>query len=99
MTRQDTAGGRVVWRDVTSYSRSDERIPRSYQANVSRLCLSVSHHIHHPGQWVLTCEPFFYQHEIGATTHPAAVMQAHALDLVSREVELCRAALKSAGGE
>lgn len=54
-----------MWKDITSYQRNEERIPRCFELNFGsfRIVL-VKGHICHPGWWVVTCEPFMKQKEL-----------------------------------
>lgn len=44
------------WEDTTSYSRSRERVPATFQLTLPDLRVIVTRHIHFPGTWLLICE-------------------------------------------
>ena len=54
------------WKDISSYSQGDrERIPRIWNCRIGRMSITVHRHIHYPDwQWLLSCMPFFTNHEL-----------------------------------
>lgn len=75
-----------MWKDTTSYSRGKERIPTIWTIKLGKLKLSVMNsHIYYPGEWVMTCEPFFITKELNVSTKEEA--QAKALELIKEEVK------------
>lgn len=87
-----------TWKDCTSYSRDEPhaaRTPRSWSISVGKFYIIITKgHLHHPGWWVVTCEPFFAQREIGEAGQPAELIQARALALLTLEFEAARVALE-----
>ena len=56
----------MTWKDVSSYSRDEkDRTPKSWQWKANGTHLVVTHHIHYPGEWVMTFEPFIRMKVIG----------------------------------
>jgi hypothetical protein len=54
-----------VWKDITSFSRSD----KERKSTTWEMCLSdglrlviASNHIDCPGQWIMSCEPWYCEH-------------------------------------
>lgn len=84
-----------TWKDCTSYQRGGDRTPRSWSLSLGKFYVVITKgHIHHPGWWVVTCEPFFAQREIGEAGQPAELIQARALALLTLEFEAARTALE-----
>lgn len=90
-----------LWKDVTSYSRSDtERKPTSFAAVEGQLRITITcGHIYHRPQWVMHCQA------IGIDTHPLRLdltkeqAEAEALAVVSMrlaQLTKCAERLKAA---
>ena len=47
----------------------------------------TTEHIHHPGKWVMRCEPWFYDREIADDDLPAESAQRLALDAVREKIK------------
>lgn len=87
----------LKWDDRTSYGRIDtDRAkgkipPESWSAKAGSLVVFVScGHLYHPAEWILTCEPFFREHVLGAKAD-MSVEQAQ-----DKAVKLVRTAVKQA---
>lgn len=83
-----------TWKDCTSYSRDEPhaaRTPRSWSISVGKFYMVITKAT---GWWIVTCEPFFVQREIGEAGQPAELIQAHALALLTLEFEAARTALE-----
>jgi hypothetical protein len=63
-------GNKMKWKNTSSFSQSDKlRIPTTFVAEIGRLKITVTRHIHHaPTDWILICEPFFTQKVISDGT-------------------------------
>jgi hypothetical protein len=86
-----------MWKDVTSYQRNEERIPRCFLMNVGGISIVlVKGHIHCPGKWVLTCEPFFRTHEILNDDMDSTCAQGVAFHLVKLKLCECLDAMELA---
>lgn len=74
------------WKDTSSYSQSNKvREPVTFTLLVASLKIVVTRHIHHaPDAWVLTCQPWFEQREVGNGTADEA--KAVALTLVRSKI-------------
>lgn len=72
----------MKWKDISNYSRGGNvREPVTFALQLRSLKLVVTRHIHHaPDAWVLTCPPWFEQHEVSKGTSDEA--KAIALTLV-----------------
>ena len=76
-----------MWKDTTSYSRDQPRIPSCWTANVGDFRITVTKgHIYHPGKWVMHCEPWFNAREIGDDALPEDQAKHLALDAVRGKV-------------
>lgn len=64
------------WKDESSYSRGEKRIPYAWVARPGMLRLSVHRHIHYPGAWLVSCEPFWNARPLNAETEAAAKAEA-----------------------
>lgn len=50
----------LTWKDTTSYSQGQERIPTCWSVRVGDFHITVvSSHIHYPGKWISHCEPLW----------------------------------------
>jgi len=69
----------MKWKDVSSYSRTEKRVPNSFQMHAGMLRLGVHRHIHHPGAWCVSCEPFWSARPLNAETPEAAKAEAEGM--------------------
>lgn len=70
----------IKFKDVSSFSQdSTDRTPRSFVAYVGGLCLVVTRRRDYPGQWKLSCDPFF---ETAIDDCPAEDAQRQAVTLL-----------------
>ena len=50
----------IVWKDTTSYSRSDkERVPRTWEADLPGVRLIVTKHRDYGDEWTTSCYPLY----------------------------------------
>lgn len=89
-----------MWTDSTSYSRTEpysERKPRSWRLRLTPdvVIHVTSEHIYYPGEWSMTCEPFFARRSLNmsANKFTAEQAQAAAVALVREEVEKLKSAI------
>ena len=68
----------MAWKDISSFSQGDKvRTPNAFELNADGFRLRVHRHMHHaPGEWLLTCEPWFKCHCIGSGTAETACADA-----------------------
>ena len=86
----------MEWKDTTSYSRGQERIPTCWTAKIGNLRVSILiGHDYYPDEWVMYCHPFFDIYPLNVNTKEQA--QAAALALVKNEIDAINADL--AGGD
>jgi hypothetical protein len=65
------------WKDTTGYSQGKERIPTTWTLRLADFQIIVTcGHIYHKGIWIVRCEPFFREHELGVKTKEAAQTKA-----------------------
>jgi hypothetical protein len=82
------------WKDVTSYSRGEERVPSAWEAKADELRIVVTRkHIHAPGHWVMHCEPWFTTRPIGPDMLSNEDAQSKAEEMVRAKVAATARAL------
>ena len=83
----------MIWKDTTSYSRSDAaREPRTFRAVVGPIDIIVTRHIHYPGAWVLQCSTILGMRMIELRSAELAAAQVEAVSIVrARVAEIARA--------
>ena len=82
----------MIWKDTTGYSRGAERIPTTWTADLGDLSLTVtSGHIYFKGEWIVQCEPFFRERQLGVETKDAA--QEKAIEMVRGALDKIMSAL------
>lgn len=65
------------WKDISSFSRGEkDRTPTTWEFNVASHRLRVHRHIHSPGKWLLSGQPFFDQFELDSSEAEAAKAEA-----------------------
>lgn len=86
-----------TWRDVSSYSQGDnERPPYAWDLTVDGIRMTICNaHIHHKGQWILNCAPWFRDKEFAEATLPSADAQTIACGMVSQRAALLVNALSA----
>lgn len=48
------------WKDISSYSKNEDRTPRTWEAHFGEFKLVLTRHIHHaPDVWVTSCDGLF----------------------------------------
>lgn len=46
----------LTWKDVSSYSRGEAHVPKTWKAQAGKLSLVVTRHIHYePDDWLIEC--------------------------------------------
>jgi hypothetical protein len=77
----------MEWKDTTSYSRGQDRVPSAWQTTAGDLRIAVVRkHIHAPGTWVMHCEPWFATYPIGPDTMSEEDAKANALSLLRGKI-------------
>lgn len=67
------------WKDVSSYSKSETKTPKSWELRAGAFRIVVTRHIHHESnEWVFFCEPF-RSVNLGAVSIEAAKQEAVAI--------------------
>ncbi len=92
----------MPWKDTTSYSRDKPRVQSCWSLRLtSDVQISVvGEHIHHKGEWVVHCRPWYDTHPLGMRFEPgdsgnAASAQAKALELVRSKISELSAAVSA----
>jgi hypothetical protein len=76
----------MIWKDTTGYSQGKERIPTTWTLKLDYFQITVTcGHIYHKGLWIVRCEPFFRELELGVSTKEEA--QAKAIELVQTRLK------------
>jgi hypothetical protein len=77
----------MEWKDVTSYSRGQDRVPTAWETRAGELRIVVTRkHIHAPGNWVMHCEPWFNTRPIGPDTLPNEDAQSKAEEMLRAKI-------------
>ncbi len=65
------------WKDISSFRQGEkDRTPTTWELNVASHRLLVHRHIHQPGKWFLSGQPFFNQFELDSSEAEAAKVEA-----------------------
>jgi hypothetical protein len=88
-----------MWRDTTSYSRNQERIPTTWSLDIAGLHITVTKGYRGlEDSWIMHCAPWYDTKEIGPSSNSVEWAQAFALDLVRMVVAKIQTALAKSGG-
>ncbi len=78
----------LQWVDTTSYSQSGSREPRSWTietGGVFSLSVTVTRHIHYPGEWLVQCRQLGLQ--VALRSEELDDAKAEALDTVAYQLK------------
>ncbi len=88
------------WKDTTSYSQGQERIPTCFGFDLVRLRVTVvSSHLYYPGKWIMHFGNFCDCKELGVATEKEAKAKALkiAKEYLTAELKVITAALQAKG--
>ena len=76
----------IEWKDETTHSRREkDRAPRVWTAKAGGLTVTVHRHIHYgPHAWLVTCAPWFDNHELPTAGDESA--KSLAIELVRQRL-------------
>lgn len=87
----------ATWKDTTSYSRGENREPRTWSLDLGGLHIAVTKgHLYYPDKWVMHCAPWFNARVVADGTHPAEQVKRMALAAVREKLEAAQSALSAA---
>lgn len=76
---------KLIWRDVSSYSRDKHKEPNAWELNAGRFRIAVvKGHINNPNRWVMHLNSLFSERDIGPDSMTAEEAQQAALAIFKK---------------